>query len=96
MTEAEKIAERYGDDGQRWEDDDGVQLLDLLAEVKTSRWDRRDGMDVWELEDGSMIVTCDGFWDVVTVNGSRWEDSNGEPLADLHDDGEPKGWGYRA
>ena len=38
MTEAEKIAERYGDDGQRWEDDDGVQLLDLLAEVKTSRW----------------------------------------------------------
>ena len=77
MTEAEKIAERYGDDGQRWEDDDGVNIVDLLNDVKTSRWDRRDGMDVWELEDGSLIVTCDGWWDVVTVNGSRWSPPSG-------------------
>ena len=95
MTEAEKIAERYGDDGQRWEDDDGVQLLDLLAGVKTIRWDRTDGIDVWEMEDGSKILTTPDWWDVVTEDGDRWEDSSGEIIAKLDAYGEPIGFRYR-
>ena len=94
MTEAEKIAERY-EVGDRWEDDDGVNIQELLEDVKFTCWDRRDGLLVYELMDGSLMMVSPGHWDLVRVNGSRWENSNGDPIADIYDCGTPKGWGDR-
>jgi len=64
VTAAERIAERFRDDGQCWVDPGGVELeTALLAAGATcatpGRLPRR-----WELPDGSAIVAAGGGWDI--------------------------------
>jgi hypothetical protein len=64
-TIAEQIAARFGDDGQQWEDADGVALWDACKAAGGS------ADQFWELEatryefdDGSALVLTPGGWDI--------------------------------
>ena len=94
MTTAETIADSLHNDGQNFETDDGVSIDEMLEQC-SAYWGRSDGSTVTVFDDGSMIVLCDAFWDIVTAVDSRWVDSGGNEWAELDDDGEPYGWAYR-
>ena len=93
-TIAETIAASLHNDGQTFETDDGASIDEML-EQSSEYWMCSDGSTVTVFDDGSMIVLCDQFWDIVTVKGSRWVDSGGNEWAELDNDGEPYGWAYR-
>jgi len=68
QTIAQQISRLFGDDGQRFEADDGRDIGDVCEE-KSARTDReRRGYagcaTRYEFEDGSAIVTRDGGWDI--------------------------------
>ena len=65
MTQAQKIAERFGDDGQLWEDGDGASLVDALENAGGRCWsDLATNPQRWEFADGSAIIISDGAWDL--------------------------------
>lgn len=61
MNRAENIAMQLGNDGHRWQTDDGRTLTDLCAGADVERGERstRHGF-----ADGSAIIAADGGWDV--------------------------------
>lgn len=67
-TEAEAIADQFGEDGLCWEAEDGQDLETVLRSQSVSV-DHRDGRGVdgpvrYTMYDGSCIVTTSAAWDV--------------------------------
>ena len=63
-ADAQKIATQFGDDGQRWEDGNGIALVDALGTAGARCWsDRSNSTLRFQLPDGSAIVITDGGWD---------------------------------
>jgi hypothetical protein len=64
-TMAETISARYGDDGQRWTDADGVGLEPALRAAQARPELRPGTSDVtrWTLPDGSVITAAGDGWD---------------------------------
>ena len=59
MTKAEKIAEKLGNDGQTWMDDDGVSLDKLCTSADGDITARQKGHGIlvrYQFSDGSAIV----------------------------------------
>lgn len=77
LTEAEAIAERFGNDGQQWQDETGRDLSDVCDEQATAR--RTDGRDRtrWDFADGSSIVAAGAAWDLGLPGGCYcWAEAN--------------------
>ena len=73
MTTAERIAGLLGDDGERWETDDGVTFDDLCAEAGAVRIrDSARELTRYEFPDGSAIVAGVGAWDIEGDKPFSW------------------------
>ena len=94
-TIAETIADSLHNDGQTFITSEGKTLESILDEAGINYWDRGDGSRAYVFVDGSIILTADVGWDILTTLDGRWIDSSGEAWATLDDDGEPYGWAYR-
>jgi hypothetical protein len=74
MTTAERIAHLLGDDGTRWETEDG-RTLDQLAEehgaVTTTHPDKHY-LTRHVFNDGSAIVASEAAWDIEGSNLWSW------------------------
>lgn len=63
-TIAETISHRYGDDGARWHDADGIYLEDALRAIGGREvYSPEHSASRWTLPDGSVITTAGGGWD---------------------------------
>ena len=88
MTDAQNLSARYDDDGQKWTDADGVDLvdaLDALVDNFDARKYQRAAGDLYRLADGSWLVVMGGCWDVLDADGRceggrLWIDAEGDPL----------------
>ena len=72
-TIAEKIAQLLGNDGQRWETEEGLTFDDLCAEAGAVRI-RDDARELtrYEFPDGSAIVASPGAWDIEGSTPYSW------------------------
>jgi len=63
-TVAQQISARYGDDGQIWNDRDGVHIEDACRAAHGRR-DRNDNRDCtrYTFSDGSVLTLAGGGWD---------------------------------
>ena len=101
-TTAEKIAEALHNDGQIFETDEGVDIEELLEQHRAHFWER-NGDTITVFADGSMILYCGEYWDLIEVKTDGdgvnvWVDSAGAtepPWARLDENDEPIGWQYR-
>jgi hypothetical protein len=64
MTVAQQISKQLGDNGQLWEDDNGISLCHLCNERAHSRWIAEHEITIYEFEDDSAIVIASGGWDL--------------------------------
>jgi hypothetical protein len=73
MTTAERIAGLLGDDGMRWETEEGLTFDDLCAEAGAVRI-RDDARELtrYEFPDGSAIVASPGAWDIEGSTPYSW------------------------
>jgi hypothetical protein len=64
-TSAQEISARFGDDGQRWTDADGVELEGVLDADAHTFGERNAAVPQrWQFADGSAIITTDAAWDL--------------------------------
>jgi len=68
MTTAQTLSARYDDDGQKWTDRDGVDLVDALDDASQRQYQRPAG-DLYRFADGSWVVVMHGGWDVLDAEG---------------------------
>jgi len=88
MTDAQTLSARYDDDGQKWFDADGVDLVDALNALVDNHGackHRRASGVLYRLADGSWLVLMGGAWDVLDADGRceggrLWLDAEGDPL----------------
>ena len=100
-TTAEKIAEALHNDGQIFETEDGTSIDEML-EQGAYMWRRNDDT-ITVFADGSMILYCTEYWDLIEVKTDGdgvnvWVDSACDierPWARLDENDEPIGWQYR-
>lgn len=88
-TIANRIAARFGDDGQRWVNDNGEDLVSVL--VKESRsWEGEVGYRLYIFSDGSAILRAVSGWDVMARSGRGgiWKS------VDLHGNIVQGGWSF--
>jgi len=73
MTAAERIARVLGDDGMRWETNDGLTFDGLCAEAGAVRI-RDDARELtrYMFPDGSAIVASPGAWDIEGSTPYSW------------------------
>lgn len=72
-TAAQVISARFGDDGQRWTDAEGVHIEDVCAaEGDRVRNDERD-CTRYVFGDGSAITIAGGGWDLGYAECSCWQ-----------------------
>lgn len=72
MTQAEKIAERFGGDGTRWVSKDGISLLAYLQPLADCI-ESQDDLTRFVLLDGSAIVVGASGWDIEGTAPFSWE-----------------------
>jgi hypothetical protein len=70
LTIAESIADRFGNDGQNFTDEGGIEIDVVLVQtaLEVCAYDTSssaDGAHVYRFRDGSALVTCDSYWDVL-------------------------------
>lgn len=72
-TTAERVARMLGDDGTRFEAEDG-RSLDELAEESGARITRHETKELWRhlFPDGSAIVAAPGAWDIEGPTPFSW------------------------
>ncbi len=64
-TQAQTISERFGNDGQAWEDGDGVALVDALGTAGARCWSNRSDSTLrYQLPDGSAVIITGEAWDL--------------------------------
>jgi hypothetical protein len=73
LTTAERIAEMLGDDGMRFETEDG-RTLDELTEEAGGHIIKHETQDLWRylFPDGSAIVAAPGAWDIEGATPFSW------------------------
>lgn len=86
-TKANLMSARYGDDGLRSVDADGIGIEDALEDAGATRdySQERDAIR-YSFDDGSSIVVAGGSWDLGHPSGCHcWEGAPGEhePGCDL-------------
>src|SRR5690606_32795553 len=66
MTTAERVARLLGNDGQRWETEDGKTLDELASEAgaHTETHPDKQYLTRYVFPDGSAIVASEGAWDI--------------------------------
>jgi hypothetical protein len=73
-TTAEQIAARFHDDGQRWKDDQGIDLDTACAEAGGKRDSTGERMVYrWTFADGSVITAAGGGWDLGYPDCYCWQ-----------------------
>ena len=91
MTTADKIADRFGNDGQRFTDDNGTALSEVL-EACTWWTAKHRYTTIYVLDDDSMIVDVGDWWDVLERKdgnlGLGLYDSNDSMIVALDAEGE--------
>ena len=79
-TIAETISARYGNDGTRWFDADGIYLEDALrAAGARESYSARHDASRWALPDGSIITTSGGGWDYGYADCFCWRGAGHTP-----------------
>jgi hypothetical protein len=74
-TIAEKIAERFGNDGERWEDEKGENIAEVCAQI----CDMNAGVHQWKCTYVPGITVCDSYrfvfddGSVITMHGGAWD-----------------------
>lgn len=99
MSTASEIADRFGNDGQQFDDGHGRSIATVCHAAASHRWVRDGHGTIYVFSDGSMIGVADEAWEEVlaTVDGDAWEGDGGDIIwATLDDEGWPAGWGYRS
>lgn len=73
MTTAERVAQMLGDDGTKFEAEDG-RTLDELAEASEARIAKHETEELWRhlFPDGSAIVAAPGAWDIEGPTPFSW------------------------
>jgi hypothetical protein len=71
MTKAEKIAERYGNDGLSWYDADAIHLEEACHDYPHT-CDQKDGIVRYTFNDGSVLTLAGGAWDFGYPNCFCW------------------------
>jgi len=67
---ANAVADEYGNDGQRYENRDGVRLEDRCAALAVNKKRSRNYTNTrYEFADGSSLVASDGGWDLGLPGG---------------------------
>ena len=82
QTIAEKLSERFNDDGQNWVDSSGIDIEDAaMALARESSTEIIPGGRLIEFPDSSLILIGGSWWDIVTIaaDGS-FRNSNGDSL----------------
>ena len=64
ITDAQKIATRFGDDGQRWADPAGVSLHDALKGAGAKLEHYRNDVCRHQFLDGSALIVTNEAWDL--------------------------------
>lgn len=88
-TIANKLADQRDNDGQQWEDSQGVNLTDELERIASTTYRTSDSFVVYILADASMMLVTDAGWDTVHAAAGEWLNSNGDVIAKLDADGDP-------
>lgn len=75
MTQAQKIARQFGNDGMNWTDENGMSLSDVLEEEARYQETNEDGATRCVFVDGSAIVESGGCWDIEGIVPFSWSGS---------------------
>jgi len=84
-SDSQAIADRFGNDGMRWADDDGVHLIDVLRKDGAREDKYQSGTSfhyVYTMPDSSCILVTDNWWDLLDQAGN---DSCGGGVIDWED-----------
>ena len=87
MDIASKVADRFGNDGQRFTDDNGVTLSEVL-EASTWWTVKPRAITIHVMDDDSMIVDVGDWWDVLERKDGGLYDSNDSMIVALDAEGE--------
>jgi len=93
-TIAAEISDRFDDDGQTFEDDDGIEFLTVCDDAAIEKY-TKDGCIIFKFSDGSYIAVTDNYWDIIQIEDGEFIDSNSEMFAVCDLDGSPLGWTWR-
>tara|TARA_Y100000389_G_scaffold185250_1_gene204481 strand:- start:2076 stop:2477 length:402 start_codon:yes stop_codon:yes gene_type:complete len=91
-SEAQRISDKYDDDGSNWYTEDGDSIQEDLHQLAYHIWRRDDSLALFIFGDGSMISAGDDWWSPVTIKDRQLVDENGETVARVNADGDPIGW----
>ena len=64
-TTAQQISSSYNDDGQQWDDEDGIHIEEACGDIRDVVVDKSEAHDLarYTFADGSAILIMGGGWD---------------------------------
>ena len=94
-TIAGAISTRFNDDGQIFEDEDGIEIIAVCEAEASKKYAKNDEL-LFTFKDGSMIFIGENWWDVLQCTDiGTLADSSGAPHAELDEGGDLQGWDWR-